>query len=78
MVEVRYDCVFAPPGREEMLPVSGARSEVPWSGSSRSSRAAVEHISYLKFRWTRRLAARTIIRIYEVPFHGVVIVWAII
>lgn len=41
MVDVRYDCVFAAPGRDEMLPVSGARSEVPCSGSSRSSRVAV-------------------------------------
>ena len=78
MVEVKYDCVFAPPGREEMLPVRGVRSEVPWRGSSRSSREAVKHISYLDIRWTRMLAARTIIRVYKVPFHRVVVIWAII
>jgi hypothetical protein len=41
MLEVRYDCVFAAPDREEMFPVRGARSEVPWRGSSRSSRVAM-------------------------------------
>jgi hypothetical protein len=41
--EVRYDSLS---GREEepeeMLPVKGAREEVGWRGSSRSSRSAVE------------------------------------
>lgn len=41
--EVRYDCVL-PPDREPMFPVSGARSEVPCMGSSRSSSVAV-HVS---------------------------------
>jgi hypothetical protein len=78
MVEVKYDCVFAPPGRDEMLPVRGARSEVPWIGSSRSSRLAIKHISYLNIRWTRMRVARTIIRVYEIPFHSVVIIRAVI
>lgn len=38
--EVRYDCVF-PAERDPMFPVSGARSEVPSMGSSRSSRVAM-------------------------------------
>ena len=38
MLDVKYDCVLAPPGA--ILPVSGARSEVPCSGSSRSSSVA--------------------------------------
>jgi hypothetical protein len=41
MLDVRYDCVLAAPARDAMLPVSGARSDVPWRGSSRSSRVAV-------------------------------------
>jgi hypothetical protein len=39
MLDVKYDCVFVPPGA--ILPVSGARSEVPCNGSSRSSSVAV-------------------------------------
>jgi hypothetical protein len=38
MLEVRYDC--AAPDREDIFPVNGARSEVPWRGSSKSSRVA--------------------------------------
>lgn len=39
MLDVRYDCV--PAGARCRLPVNGARSELAWSGSSRSSRVAV-------------------------------------
>ena len=63
MLDVRYDCVFAPPGREEMFPVNGARSDVPCSGSSRSSRVAVK-VSHYATRLHRQTGS------YHAPSSG--------
>ncbi len=70
MVEVRYDCVL-PPGREEMLPVSGARSEMPWIGSSRSSSVAVGLVSRPQGDSGLQL---TIVRVDQVPLHRVAVI----
>lgn len=80
MVDVRYDCVFAAPDREDMFPVNGVRSDVPCSGSSRSSRVAVGRQSMPMYSSAHTLnAARqlshTIIWVNQVALHCVVVVW---
>lgn len=65
MREVRYDSLS---GREEdelpMLPVKGAREEVGWRGSSRSSRFAGFYISVLVLCKLEKEGMRTVIGIY--------------
>jgi hypothetical protein len=72
MLDVKYDCVFAAPDRDEMFPVRGARSEVPCRGSSRSSRVAVGR--QLMYSCLLQVVSRTIIRVNQIALDCIVVV----
>jgi hypothetical protein len=72
ILDVKYDCVFAAPDRDDIFPVRGARSEVPCRGSSRSSRVAVGR--QLMYSCLLLVVSRTIIRVNQIALDCILVV----